>query len=69
MNPEFSLSLFFFKAAHAAYGSFQARGRMGAAATAAYATAYATATATRDPGCVCNLCRSLQQGQSLNPMS
>ena len=31
--------------------------------------AYTTALATPDPGCICNLCHSLQQGQILNPLS
>ena len=31
--------------------------------------AYATATATQDLSCICNLCHSLQQGQTLNPLS
>ena len=31
--------------------------------------AYATATATRDPGCMCNLHHSSQQGQIPDPLS
>ena len=31
--------------------------------------AYATATATLDLSCICNLCCSLQQLQTLNPLS
>jgi len=31
--------------------------------------AYTTATAMPDPSCICNLCRSLWQGPTLNPLS
>ena len=44
----------------AAYESSQARGQMGAAATA---------TATPDLSCICDLCRSLQQHRILHPLS
>ena len=53
-----------FRAAPVAYGSSQARGRIGAVAPA-----YTTATATPDPSCVCNLHHSSQQRQILNPLS
>ena len=58
-----SSHIFFFRAAHAAYGSSQARGLIGATA----AVACATATATQDPSC--HPCHSLQQCWILNPLS
>ena len=47
-----------------AYGNSWARGQIGATAEA-----YATATATLDPSHICDLHRSLQQHQILNPLS
>ena len=52
-----------FRAAHAAYGSSQARGPIGAS------TATATATATQDPSWVCDLPHSSRQCWILNPLS
>ena len=54
----------FFRPTPAAYGSFQASGRIGAAAEAT-----ATATATPDPSCICNFRHSLRQHWILNPLS
>ena len=51
-----------FKAAPAAYGNSQARGRI-------RATAYATATAIPDPSYVCDLHHSSWQCRILNPLS
>jgi len=52
----------FSRAAPAAYGDSQARGRIGA-------VAYAKATATPDPSRVCNLQHSSWQRRILNPLS
>ena len=46
-----------------AYGSSQARGRIGAAA------AYTTTTAPRDLSCICDLHQGWQQCQILNPLN
>ena len=54
---------FIFRASLAAYGSSQARSRIGAAA------AYTTATATLDLSCICDLCCSLWQCWILNMLS
>ena len=56
---------FFFKAAPAAYGSFQARGRIG---TAAASLCHSHCNTGSEP-CVCNLHHSSLQGQILNPLS
>ena len=53
-----------FRAAHVAYRSFQARGRIG---TELQLPAYTTAAATQDPYHVCNLHHSSQQRQILSP--
>ena len=55
---------FLFMATPVAYGSSQARGRIGATAEA-----YTTATATPDLSIICDLHCSLEQGQILNPLS
>ena len=47
-----------------AYGSFQARGQIGAAAEA-----YITAMATPDMSHICDLYHSLQQIRILNPLN
>ena len=47
-----------------AYGISQARDQIGAAAVA-----YTTVKATPDLSCICDLCRSLQQCQILDPLS
>ena len=47
-----------------AHGSSQARGRI-----SAVAEAYTTAVAMLDPGCICDLCFSLQQCCICNPLS
>ena len=62
----FFLSLFFllFRAAPAGYGGSQARGQIGATATA-----QATATVMPDLSLVCNLYRSSWQRWILNPLS
>ena len=54
---------FLFRAVPAAYGTFKARSRIGAAAAA-----YATATATPDPSHICDLRCSLGQCRILNPL-
>ena len=59
----FILFYLLFRAPPTAYGSFQARGQIGAAAEA-----YVTATATPDPSHICDLHRDLQQLQTLNPL-
>ena len=53
-----------FRAAPTAYGGPQARGQIGAAASA-----YATTTATPDLSRICNLHHSLRQCWILNPLS
>ena len=53
-----------FIAIPAAYGSSQARGRIGAAAAS-----YTPAIETTDSSYNCSLCQSLQQCQILNPLS
>ena len=53
-----------FRAAHAAYGGFQARGQIGA-----LATGYATAIAMQDLSCVCNLHHSSCNAGIPNPLS
>ena len=54
----------FFMAAQAAYGSFQARGRIGAAAAS-----LCTATATQDLRCICDLHHSSHLSWILNPLT
>jgi len=58
----FLFSFFLFRTAPVAYGSFQTRDWIKAAAEA-------TAIATPNPSCICDLCCSLQQCQVLNPLS
>ena len=53
-----------FRAAFAAYGSFQARGPIRAAAAS-----HTTATAMRDPSRICDLHHSSEQCWILNPLS
>ena len=53
----------FFRAAPVAYGSSQARGRIGA-----QLPAYTTATATQDVSCVCDLHHSSRQHWIFNPL-
>ena len=62
-SPHFTLFLFCFGTALAAYGSSWPSGRIGAVAEA-----YASATATLDLNCVYDLC-SLCQCQNLSPQS
>ena len=71
VSPIYSTSLFFalfyfillFRAVSVTYGSFQARGHIGAAGAS-----YTIATATQDPSRVCNLHHSLCQCLILNPL-
>ena len=56
-------SIFFFRAAPAAYGSSLTRGWIGA-----IVADQTTATAMQDPSHICNLHHSLQQHQILNPL-
>ena len=71
-SSRFSFSLLFiylfiyclFRAAFAAYGSFQARGPIRAAAAS-----HTTATAMRDPSRICDLHHSSEQCWILNPLS
>ena len=60
----FFFFFFLFTSAHAACGSLQARGWIGAVAGA-----YATVLATADPCYVCDLLHSLWQGWIFNPLS
>ena len=63
MKQEASFFFFFlFTTTPAAYGSFPTSRQIGAAAEA-------YATALPDPSHICDLCRSLQQCQILNPLS
>ena len=55
---------FLFTAAPEAFGNYQARGQIGAAAEA-----YTKATATLDLSCICDLQCSLWQNRILNPLS
>jgi len=55
---------FLFRAAYAAYGSFQAK-----AQSELQPLAYTTATAMRDPSRICDLHCSLWQCQIFNPLS
>ena len=55
---------FFFKAATVAYGSSQAKGRIGAAGMV-----YIIATAMLDTRHICDLCHSLWKYWILNPLS
>ena len=58
------LFIFSFKAALAAYGSFQARVTL-----ELQLQVYATATAMADLSHICDICCSLQQRRILNPWS
>ena len=55
-------SLFYFRAAPAAYGGFQARDGIGAVAAV-----YARPTATPDPSRICDLQHSSRQPPTLDP--
>ena len=60
----FHIVYFLFKATPVAYGSSQARSRIGAAAVV-----YTTGEAIPDPSRICNLRRSLWKGWILNPLN
>ena len=56
-----------FRATPLAYGSSQARGRIGAVAASLHT--YTTDKETQDPNCVCDLHHSSRQSWILNPLS
>ena len=60
-----TIFFFLFRATHAAYGSSQARGPIGAT-VASLRHGHSNA---KDPSCVCDLHHSSRQGKILNPLS
>ena len=58
------ICFFLFMATPAAYRSFQPGAEL-----KLQLPAYSTVMVTLDPSCICDLCHSLRQGQTLNPLS